>query len=430
MRKKIVGFCLLMLLFACKKNTDLTTPESPGNPAISNGVSAYLQSKGFNVQGLRDNGDCYLVEGDILIDKKTIEAGMKGSSSSLPSSTLGGHTSPTSSGGGITTNQYALNPVNSADGTGIIGWGNTANITYFIDPSVLADLPNNADWINAINAAAQNWTNIANCSLNFTQVANANAANLIFYADNAANVPAGGANIPPTTFAWTRLPSNNLVGSAVIINHNGPVTNVNGKLWVIQHEMGHAVGMRHSDLPSTGEPFSAVDNFNQQISATLLGASPSNDATSVMRHASDGMTLIPFDPWDLFAARILYPDNITPTNLGFYTYTPSQGGDRDPPSALAFYINCNGDTWNILNVDRLDASGNLISSYSYSGQIENSSIYTGLVGNVAPATYPRFIISYETPHGNLPHGTLYFRVSVWNYKHDFGFTLPTRTVSW
>ncbi|HWK07138.1 MAG TPA: M57 family metalloprotease [Puia sp.] len=430
MRKKIVGFGLL-LLFACKKNTVLTTPGSADNPAMSNGVAAYLQSKGFNVQGLRQNGDCYVVEGDILLDKKAIEAGMKGPLPSQAATISSGNTSPiASSGGAITPDQYALSPANSSDGTGIIGWANTGNITYFIDPSVLANLPNNADWINAINTAAQNWTSIANCSLNFTQVANANAANLIFYADNAANVPAGGGNMPANLYAWTRFPSNNLVGSAVIINHNGPVTDANGKLSAIRHEMGHAVGMRHADVTVDGEPLSGIDNFNQKVSETILGSSPSNDASSIMHSSFAGSALINFDAWDLFAARILYPDNIMPTNLTFFVYTPNQGGNRTPPSAVALYINLNGDTWNILKVDRVDASGNVISSYSYTGQIENSSIYTGLNGNHAPPTYVNVIINYEPPQGNLPRGTLYFRVSVYNYKNDFGFVLPTQTFHW
>ena len=149
MQKKIVGFGLLLLLFACKKNTDLLPSESVNNPTISNGIAAYLQSRGFNVQGLQHHGDCYVVEGDILIDVKTIEAGMN-NSRITPSPTVNGNPPPGSSGGAITPDQYALSPTNAADGTGIIGWANTANITYFIDPSVAANVPNSADWINAI----------------------------------------------------------------------------------------------------------------------------------------------------------------------------------------------------------------------------------------------------------------------------------------
>jgi hypothetical protein len=341
------------LLISCQKNI-ADQPET--KDGIDPALKSYLGCLNFNTANLQDGGDYIIAEGDIVLSKKSLYEKMQRQDKYNPAE-----------------EQYALN------GTAVLSWANVPTINYFIDASVTNIPVDGADWVTAIVQSANDWNNIASCRVQFTRVFNAGAAELTFFADNAAAVPACSRNLNNNTFAQARFPENDNIGTYISINDNGPATSLDGKLTIMRHEIGHALGFRHSDMyqrlgNNANEGANGTTNCGQQVlGGNLIHGTPSRDLGSVMVSATSGFDNVNFNAADIRAAQILYPDACCYPEM-YYIYTEPTGfGGRYYATVGIFYTL----PWQSARLELYNLSGTLVQSWTVSGaQTEHQLLLT------------------------------------------------------
>ncbi|MBC8755926.1 hypothetical protein H2O64_14705 [Kordia sp. YSTF-M3] len=158
---------------------------------------------------------------------------------------------------------------------------NRMRINVFIDSSVGTNLTT-----DSVNAIAQ-LNGINNCALFFVRVFNANQANITIRSDFGAE----SSNV----LGRAGFPSNGRAFNTVTLNVDtlgayGSTLRRN----VVIHELGHCVGLRHTDWSANGEG-----------GAVNIPGTSANDTGSIMWHTARGGGA--FSAGDLVAFRALFP---------------------------------------------------------------------------------------------------------------------------
>lgn len=154
-------------------------------------------------------------------------------------------------------------------------------INVFLDNSLGADLITQS--VNAINEL----NGINNCALFFVRVFNRNQAQITIRSDFGVE--------PNNILGRAGFPSNGRPFNTVTLNVDRLAdfgTNVRRN--TVIHELGHCVGLRHTDWRA-----------NRERSAVNIPGTNENDTGSIMWHTINGGT--PFTAGDLTAFRALFP---------------------------------------------------------------------------------------------------------------------------
>ena len=264
---------ILLTLFSCNKENDtnsLNQEATKITPEILGKISSLsLNNKDVKVvKNTKLDGtteDAFLIEGDILMTKEQLDK-------------MDLH-------GGITTEQNRTNNLVSAPRTirvvGLSGTGTTAL---------------SANMRAGLQAAINRYNNLG-LALTFTLTfsSNTSGANIVVRrqtgsAGGVAGFPSGG------------LPFNTVTLYSGLDSYS---TGVNAH--VSAHEIGHCIGLRHTDWFSRQSCGSNQSEGTAGVGAVLIPGTPSGyDATSYMRACFSGSETGAFNSNDITALNYLY----------------------------------------------------------------------------------------------------------------------------
>lgn len=292
---------LIRLLFLTSIVTFLSCQKQQDVDIVSQtDLYDLMECAGFKTQNIVDDGDYLVVEGDMVMKKQDLLTILEKENKAL--------------NGSNKTDAYVL------DASGVVTNSNTSNINYYVHPTVYS-LPAFGAWLTAIENATTAWSSIPNCRITFVQTTIPSSANITIYGvdmpgDNniqeVAELPSCATNQNTTNLGMSTYPVNSNVGKWVVIPaHTAtyPYSYAAGERTnIIAHELGHALGFRHSDAGANcgagGEP--AYGSGSECALANGLNHifnTPDCDATSLMHYTNDNT----FNDDDKEAACMLYP---------------------------------------------------------------------------------------------------------------------------
>jgi len=283
----LAALALTLSISSCKKSeSPVVAPEAKVD--VDATTIAKIKEMGFNTDGIKESGDYYVVEGDILISKKSLSA-VKISDKA------------TNAGGKIAqgnTNQLIQ--------------GNLTNV-------IITQEDFDTRWFYAIREAVAAWNAIGNCRINLIHSYSQ------FYPPYTTavtpNITVKKVNLGNGGFGQSEFPTDSGQPGATI-QVNPYTNNVNGTprsheqdVYMLIHEIGHCLGLRHTDFGVEGY----YDDYGRYVGrngvpGTPASGSTSDDPSSVMNSGRMGTlnAWSSFSYYDVVAAQYLYPVVTTP----------------------------------------------------------------------------------------------------------------------
>ncbi|PSL22811.1 M57 family metalloprotease [Chitinophaga ginsengisoli] len=279
-----VALLFLFCFVACKKN-DISQTATPkeDQERIDEKYLAKIEKLGFKRSSVRCYDSIFVVENDIIIAKKFLDT-------------------------------FHIPVVNPND-----RHAHSDQSLSFNNIRIYTSQPwwSNSTYYSALNRALYEW-NSAGSNLNF---------HMLFQTDQGYDWNLIFMSLPGTTLGSADFPGlpdlNGVPGYNILINQNyinalGLTSNQIS--WILTHEMGHMLGLRHTDWDINGEPNSQDGYY---VGANYFPNITVQDPNSVMRAAfntsNNGNVLL--SSYDKLAVNTLYPLNSC--NLQTFINRPS-----------------------------------------------------------------------------------------------------------
>lgn len=252
----------LLAIWACS--------DSAVAPSGRDDLRARVAALGFGTAGMQDHGDYVVVEGDIVLNKAAL---LGGAGKAKPTTTSIGSLVP-----GAPRQQWGTTQLVS----------NTYVRQITVDLSQLSGEPN---WTQAARNAMADY-NALNTAVHISE---ASSADITMYMISSFDDGTVAQASWPRDASTSGKPGPTIHISQAFDNYSVAVMEK-----VLVHELGHTLGMRHSDWQSIGETVGSEG-------ATQVWQTDPTDPNSVMNHCVCGTEWGGFSAGDITAFNILYP---------------------------------------------------------------------------------------------------------------------------
>lgn len=262
-------FIMSMLLSCNNDDSSLDIESNNTNGVVMQSDLDRIYSMGFDTLDYCKVGDYYVVEGDIMIHKDSIHRKKV-----------------------VTRQFHTTNTVNSGQ-----------YITIGVDNFNLI-----TGWATTLSQVANIYTQYTGLAVKFVGV------------DSNADIVVSKQSMGGLTCAMGEFPgTNGKPGKNIYINSTfyqniDSFLSTEEKVFLLMHEMGHNLGLRHSDCMVNGEGDGGYGRI--QIADT-----PYNDSNSFMKSSTCGYSWTSMPQYDELSLRTLFPD--VDYTIHFYnTYLP------------------------------------------------------------------------------------------------------------
>ncbi len=266
-------------LFSCEKEEISVTGINETDLSI-------IEQLGFNTNDVQDLGNAYLVEDDILLSKELLSTYYSSKQSSPK--------------------------LKQARTESLISASNQRNITIRVDNSIPTDEAETDNWRPEVQQAIEHWNSLVSyeCNLSFIYTTDS-SADITIRSDQDSLNDGGWINgYWVWTLAAAEWPLNGEAGYQIRINldtDNNRTFTSGQKVFNIVHEIGHCVGLRHTnwryfgESPGIGVEGTPNDDYNPDPNSVMNGGTALNSWDE-------------FSDYDAIAIRNMYP--YIPTSTG------------------------------------------------------------------------------------------------------------------
>jgi hypothetical protein len=311
MKKLLFIPCFLLLFTACQKNTIESDTPAPSND--SSPLYQQLIKAGFSKDHIQDIGEHYLVEGDMLFNKKNTDMEF--------------------------FEEYFKKELSPAEDKNARHWVTPTLVSNYNIENIKMDISEFSsgleiyDWRKSSATAMTYWAGIANTSINFVRYFS------VFSGDRFINVVDDAGSLPNNVIAAAEWPTSGNPGFQIRVNLdflNNATVSSGQRIYNLVHEIGHCIGFRHSDLNNNTE----AQNGAIPVPTTSAGI----DNNSVMKAGTALNSWAGFSSDDIVAAQTVYP-----VGLGYSNWITSPNSGKYPNYSHYFILDYSDPisiTWN------------------------------------------------------------------------------------
>lgn len=275
---------IMMIFFACKKDQKLKDIEDVNK--TDSGLYNMLIESGIRKENITETPDYYLVEGDMAFakhktDLSKVRSYFNGTDENKRPIKLSDF------GRGKTASSEKPDKLAQWKTPGVVSSMNVERILMRNETTLSYTI---------VHAAFGNWSNIENSKINFFGFGNrevSSSNSIVVREDNSI-----------AAYAQAVFPNADQPGYEVRVNMSlfKPLSDAQ-KVYILTHEIGHCLGLRHSDLLTNGEGSG---------SSTQIPGTPSSDHFSIMNSGGYHSSVPSFSSmatYDKVAVQYLYPYN-------------------------------------------------------------------------------------------------------------------------